>query len=212
MRLSPKYAFYSLVFALSFITCENGVSTKSNSRDFLHLVNDIPTWTEDSLVNVVIEIPAGTNLKYEVNKESGRLDIEQIHSQPRTVNYLPYPVNYGMIPGTLLAKEDGGDGDPLDVMVFGSAMDTASIASVRVIGLLRLLDGGEQDDKLLAILPKAHLSSIEDLDDFREMYPGALNIIEIWFINYKGPDQMKSQGWSRADEAGELLLKANASY
>lgn len=52
-------------------------------------------------INVVVEIPAGTNAKYEVNTKTGNLDWEIKKGKPRMVKYLAYPANYGMIPSTL---------------------------------------------------------------------------------------------------------------
>jgi inorganic pyrophosphatase len=122
-----------------------------------HLVRDFPPRTDAGLVNVVVEIPAGTNAKWEVVKESGRLEWEQRGGRPRVFDYLAYPGNYGMVPRTLLPKELGGDGDPLDVIVLGPALERGSVVAVRLIGILELLDGGEQDDKLIAVLPGAPL-------------------------------------------------------
>jgi len=57
-----------------------------------------------------------------------------------------------MIPQTLLSKENGGDGDPLDVIILGPSISRGSVVKAHLIGVLKLLDGGEQDDKLIAII------------------------------------------------------------
>ena len=55
-----------------------------------------------------------------------------------------------MIPGTLLPKDRGGVGNPLDVIVLGPAISRGTIVAVKPIGILKLLDDGEQDDKIIA--------------------------------------------------------------
>jgi inorganic pyrophosphatase len=84
-------------------------------------------------INVVIEIPTGTTAKWEVEKSTGHLKWEFVDGVPREVSYLGYPGNYGMIPRTLLPKELGGDGDPLDVIVLGPAVKRGTVLKTKII-------------------------------------------------------------------------------
>ena len=81
----------------------------------------------DNDIQVVIEIPTGTTAKWEVDKSDGLLHWQIKNGNPRIVEYLGYPGNYGMIPRTLLAKDSGGDGDPLDVIVLGPPVGGVSL-------------------------------------------------------------------------------------
>ncbi|WP_305810100.1 inorganic diphosphatase [Photobacterium kishitanii] len=130
-------------------------------------------------------------------------------------HYLGYPSNYGTIPNTALPKSLGGDGDPLDVLVLGSAMVQGSIVQVRLIGGLKMLDNGEQDDKLLAV-PITDQSPFKEINSIKEMqqhFPGVLTIIETWFSNYKGPDaKVDIQGLISKQEALDVLDKAIKHY
>lgn len=169
----------------------------------------------DGTVRAIVEIPTGTSAKWEVSKDDPKAVYwEYKDGQPRVVNYLGYPGNYGAIPGTALPKELGGDGDPLDVIVLGQAAPRGQIVDVRVIGVLKMLDGSEQDDKLLGVLAKdspfAHIETMAQLD---AEYPGVSQIIDLWFANYKGPDGgMKGQGFEEADVAQEVLQAAVANF
>jgi len=169
----------------------------------------------DGTVRAIVEIPTGTSAKWEVSKDDPKAVYwEYKDGQPRVVNYLGYPGNYGAIPGTALPKELGGDGDPLDVIVLGQAAPRGQIVDVRVIGVLKMLDGGEQDDKLLGVLAKdspfAHIETMAQLD---AEYPGVSQIIDLWFANYKGPDGgMEGQGFEEADVAQEVLQAAVANF
>jgi inorganic pyrophosphatase len=128
------------------------------------------------------------------------------------VDYLGYPGNYGMVPRTLLPKELGGDGDPLDVLVLGPAVPRGAVVRARVIGVLELFDGGEQDDKLLAVLEDTPFADIRDLRELDARFPGVSEIARIWFTNYKGPGVMESRGFGSAERALEILTAAMAAY
>lgn len=102
---------------LLFSACKD---TNNSHTDAINYLHDISAFTADSLIQVVIEIPAGTNQKWEVNKETGHIEWDQLTPDSmRIIDYLAYPANYGFVPQTLLSKESGGDGDPVDVFVLG---------------------------------------------------------------------------------------------
>lgn len=159
---------------------------------------------------MIIEIPAGTTAKYEMNKRAYSLQIDSINGQPRFIDYLGYPGNYGMIPNTLLPKSRGGDGDPLDVLLLGAAKQRGSIQKVIIIGVLELLDNGEQDDKLIAIPVQSKWSKISTIADLDEHYPGVKTIIATFFENYKGGKQMEIKGWGNVKKA-MLILQQSTS-
>ncbi len=163
-------------------------------------------------ITVVVEIPAGTNDKWEVDKTTGRLAWEQRDGRPRVVSFLPYPGNYGFIPRTLLSRESGGDGDPLDVIVLGPALPRGTVVSARLIGVLRMKDSGENDDKLLAVRLDGPFAAISTLAEFRASYPDALDIVAQWFGAYKGPGVMQVGDFADQAEARRILNEAMASF
>ena len=171
-------------------------------------------YTEDAvnqshdLVDIIVEIPAGTNAKWEMNHKTKRLEWEIQNETKRIVKYLGYPANYGMIPNTLLRKEDGGDGDPLDVILLGPAVERGSQVQAKLIGMLRLTDSGEQDDKLIAVSGDGPFSEIERISELDHTFPGVTDILRIWFTSYKGPDVMSSTGFETREEAIEILEAA----
>ena len=162
----------------------------------------------DGTVNVVVEIPTGTNEKWEVSKKTGDIEWEFKKGKPRIVKFLGYPTNYGMIPRTLLSKDKGGDGDPLDVILIGSYIPRGNIVSGKVIGVLKMLDGGEIDDKLLMIQKDSPLYKANSVEELKEEFPGALSIIEKWFESYKGPGEIKTNGYGSVFEAENVLNQA----
>lgn len=147
----------------------------------------------DSLL-AVIEIPAGSLQKWQMDKtRPGMLEWEREEdpasegTRLRTIQYLPYPFNYGALPGTLAAREQGGDGDPYDVLVLGAALAQGAAVNVRVLATLVMLDNGEKDNKLLAVLTDDPLyADVHSLAEFNLKFPGVTTIIETWFSHYKG--------------------------
>ena len=88
-----------------------------------------------------------------------------------------------MIPRTLLRKKDGGDGTALDVMLIGPAVPRGSTVRARSIGVIRVIDRGEQDDKILAVTHGPTMKGVYDVESLRLRYPGAAEIIGTWWAH-----------------------------
>lgn len=178
-----------------------------------HLVKDIPTFNKNNELNIIVEIPAGTNGKWEVNKETGNLEWEFKKGKPRVVQYLPYVGNYGMIPQTLSPEQEGGDGDPLDVVLLGEAEARGEITNGKLIGVMLMKDHGETDDKLLAVAEGSVFENINSVSELQEKFPGVLLILQTWFTSYKGPgEDMKIDGFLNKKDADKILEAAIDGY
>ena len=177
-----------------------------------NLLTDFVPLFDDGDINAVVEIPSGTVDKWEVDKTDGQVKWEMVDNKPRVVDYIGYPGNYGMIPQTILPKELGGDGDPLDVLVLGPPVERGSVIKCKLIGVLYLLDRGEQDDKLIAVQSGSSLYHVNSLEELDSNYIGISTIIQTWFTNYKDPDKMKSKGFDNTDKALEILHSAINEY
>lgn len=177
-----------------------------------HFVRDYPPRNTAGDLMVVVEIPTGSIAKWEVDAQSGDLVWELRNGKPREVRYLGYPGNYGMIPRTLLPIDAGGDGDPLDVLVLGAAVPRGSVIAARPIGMLRMLDNGEQDDKIIAVAAGTEFEAVASLAELRQEFPGAAEIVELWFTNYKGPGEMVSRGLVGLEEANAIIQTAIDAY
>ena len=177
-----------------------------------NILFDYPAIAEAGLVNLLVEIPAGTQQKWEAMKSGDGLKWDRKDGQLRVIKYLPYPGNYGMIPRTLLPREAGGDGDPLDVIMLGSSVPRATVIAVKPIAVLRLLDDGEQDDKILAVPLEGPMSDVNSLAELNQRYSGVTQIIELWFTRYKGPGRMESQGYANSDAAWEMINISSSAF
>lgn len=152
---------------------------------------------EDGLINVVVEIPAGTNHKIEYNNATNSFENDLIDGQIRVIDFLPYPGNYGFVPSTYMNPVDGGDGDALDILVIGEAVPSGTILKAIPIGTLKLRDRGEVDTKIIAVPADEtkRTMKVADFQTFLLQYDAAKQIIEDWFLNYKGFGKTEFIGW-----------------
>jgi inorganic pyrophosphatase len=141
----------------------------------LHAWHDVtPGEKLPSIFTAVIEIPMGSSVKYELDKQTGLLRLDRI-----LYSAVYYPANYGFIPQTL-AEDD----DPLDVLVLcQEAVAPLTLVSARAIGLMTMLDGGKADHKILAV-------AIDDPEyngftEASELPPHRLNMLRRFFQDYK---------------------------
>ncbi len=171
---------------------------------------DFPTFSSNNTINVVIEIPAGTNAKVEYNKKLEKLKVDQRDGKDRIIQYLPYPGNYGFIPSTYSDPSTGGDGDPLDALVVSSSLLSGSVVETIPIAVLKLMDNDEQDYKVICIpsAKKLQTVSANTFTEFSGKYPDALKIIELWFSNYDTTDTVTIKGWGDEKEALAEINKA----
>ena len=153
----------------------------------------------------VIEIPAGGFTKYEIDKDTGHLMVDRFVSMP-----VAYPANYGSICQSL-----GGDDDPLDVLVLSrEPIHPGAILEVRPVGILKTVDGGETDDKILAV-PTADVdSTYAPIRDIEDLAPAEKQRIAEFFQVYKrmGKKVVEVKGWGHAAEARTLLTRAFEAY
>ena len=196
--------YFCFIFLL--ISCNN----TSDVRSFL---DDYEPINAQGSINAVVEISSGTLEKWEVDKKSGKIERDIENGRHRKINYLGYPSNYGMIPRTQLPKELGGDGDPLDVLILGEPIPRGSVVQVKLIGVMNMLDDGERDDKLIAVLTdKTIFSNIDNIEEFDRLFPGSLLIIRTWFANYKGGNRISFIGFGEKDIAEKILFDAIENY
>ena len=206
-------SLFTVCVLILLYACGNSRRIENASIETHNFLHDIAPFTADSLVNVVIEIPAGTNQKWEVDKVTGQIAWEQVTPDSfRVVNYLPYPANYGFVPQTLLPEGTGGDGDPVDVFVLGSSRDRSEIANVRIVGIIHMLDDDEVDSKLLAVDVNKPDLDAHTYDMLVTAYPGVVDIIKIWLSNYKGPNRGKIISVNDERDAIRFLKTSHIHY
>lgn len=124
--------------------------------------------------NTVIEIPFGSSVKYELDKQSGMIKLDRV-----LYSAAYYPANYGFIPQTL-AEDD----DPLDILVFcQEPVVPLTIIHARTIGLMTMIDSGKRDHKIIAIA--THDPEFNSYKEASEMPPHRLQMLRRFFQDYK---------------------------
>ena len=142
-----------------------------------------------NLVSMLIEIPAGTLEKWEYNPNTKLIERDTKNGKARTIHYLGYPANYGIILNTFSSIQEGGDGDPLDVFLLGHPVDKGVIKEVKIIGYIEMLDEQKTDNKFIAVSNDDNLFwNINDVSELQTEYPELIQIIKVWLKNYKGSD------------------------
>jgi len=126
------------------------------------------------IVPVIVEVPKGSKTKYELDKKSGLIRVDRI-----LFSSVHYPANYGFIPQTYC-----DDRDPLDALVLGQeAIVPLAIMRARPIGVMKMRDQNEEDDKIIAVHvddPEyAHYNAIEELP------PHRMEEVRRFFLDYK---------------------------
>ena len=177
-----------------------------------HFIKDYKALKKDGSVNVVVEIPAGTTEKWEVSKLSGILSREFYMGSPRVISHTPYPVNYGMIPQTVLPVSRGGDGDPLDAIILGDPLVKGDVIKAKILGVMRMTDGGEQDDKIISVPLNSVLSNYNNIEHLNNERPEILENIKDWFIQYKGKNVVKFINFESKEKANSLVKESNKYY
>ena len=141
----------------------------------VHPWHDVSIGNEaPDIVTGIIEIPKNCRAKYELDKDSGMLILDRV-----LYSSINYPANYGFIPRTYC-----DDNDPLDILVV-SQIDIVPMCLVdaKVIGVMRMLDGGEMDDKIIAVA--ANDMSVNHITDISELPPHSVKELRSFFEDYK---------------------------
>ncbi|EAI2146066.1 inorganic diphosphatase [Campylobacter lari] len=157
-------------------------------------------------LNAVIEIPYGSNIKYELDKESGAIMVDRV-----MYSAMFYPANYGFIPNTL-----ADDGDPIDVLVLNEyPIQAGAVIPCRLIGVLLMEDESGMDEKLLAV-PVSKIDprydNIKSLDDLSK---ASLDKIKNFFETYKmlEPNKwVKVKEFAGIEKASEILENSIKNY
>ena len=169
-------------------------------------ISKIKAGSNPDKLNAVIEIPYGSNIKYEIDKDSGAVVVDRV-----LYSAMFYPANYGFIPSTL-----ADDGDPADVLVLNEyPLQAGSVIPCRLIGVLVMEDESGMDEKLLAV-PVTKIDprydGIKSIDDLPK---ATLDKIKNFFDTYKmlEPNKwVKVKGFEDAKKAQDILDKAIKAY
>lgn len=157
-------------------------------------------------INAVVEIPQGSSIKYEIDAQTGKLEVDRLIGSASV-----YPFSYGFIPETL-----ADDGDALDVMIISDKpTETESIIIVRPIGVLWMEDEHGKDEKILAVPIEETDSAYSNFKDLKDLDLSIQEKIKLFFKQYK---EMEAKHWSKVQNFGdknqaiEAIKRATEKY
>ena len=158
---------------------------------------------QPDIVNAVIEISKGSKAKYELDKKTGMLKLDRV-----LFSSVFYPANYGFIPKTL-----GEDHDPLDIVVLSQcAIVPMCMVRARVVGVMRMIDHGEGDDKIIAVAEDD--MSMSGIRNVKEISPHFNSELKHFFEEYKALEDktVLVEDFQDADTAKEIVLQSIRNY
>lgn len=157
-----------------------------------------PGDVDGGIVNVVIEIPKGSSHKIEWNRELAVMQLDRV--EPAIFSK---PTNYGFIPQTL-----DEDGDELDALIVtDEPLPTGIFLEAKVIGVMRFVDDGEVDDKVV-VVPADDRHNGDAINSLTDLPKQLLDQIEYHFNHYKDlkkPGSTVVKGWGDVDEAKVII-------
>jgi inorganic pyrophosphatase len=156
-----------------------------------------------NIVQGIIEIPQNTRAKYELDKASGMLILDRV-----LYSSMYYPANYGFIPQTYC-----DDKDPLDIVVLSQIQVVPlCIVSAKVIGVMRMLDGGELDDKIIAVAEND--MSVNHFNDISELPEHFFAELRNFFEDYKKLEnkEVQVEAFQGAEVARQIVTQSLLDY
>lgn len=173
----------------------------------LNLLHVLPPFAneEKNIINTIVEINSGSINKYEIITESGQLKLDRVG-----YSSLAYPFAYGAIPQTW-----DYDGDPLDVEIVNviEPLVPGCLVEARIIGVMKFEDGGEVDDKIIAVLADDRRSDhIQSVDDLGEQFKKESTYFWEHIKYLKKPGTGITKGFFDANEAISVIKECEKRY
>ena len=177
------------------------------SKFMYNLIHVLPSFADEEkgVINTIVEVSAGSINKYELITESGQLKLDRVG-----YSSLAYPFTYGAIPCTW-----DEDNDPLDVVIVNvtEPLVAGSLVEARIIGVMKFIDSGEVDDKIIAVLNddkrSDHIASYKDLGEYWEKE------VKYYWENYKAlkkPGTGVVETFHEKDEAIKIVKESMDRY
>jgi inorganic pyrophosphatase len=171
----------------------------------MNLLHGIKPRSKNGDYNMIVENPSGVSTKYEVNKEYGIIGLDRFLHIP-----MAFPFEYGFIPQSWNKSDD----DPIDIMALMSGSTfVGCLLQVRIVGMYKLIDTGEIDNKVLAVCSHDKMfNEVETIEDLPGYY---LKEIEFFWQNYKNltpGKETEGRGWADRTDAVKFVDKAIKNY
>ena len=177
------------------------------SKYMLNLLHVLPVYEkkDDAVINCIVEVSKGSLNKYELITEAGVLKLDRVG-----YSSMSYPFTYGAIPQTWDL-----DNDPLDVEIIGVTewLVPGSVVEARVIGVMKFEDGGETDDKIIAVLAgDKRMDHVTDVSQLGDYFQKETQYYWEHYKDLKKPGTGKVEGFFGKDEAMKIIDECAERY
>ncbi len=165
-----------------------------------NLYHRIPTGDKvPEEINVIIEIPEGSHMKYEYDHDLGIFALDRVNYAP-----MPFPTNYGFVPQCW----NSDDNDPADAIVVASyPIDQGVLVRCQVLGMLEMIDSGEKDDKIVCVpVDDERLREVNSIEDFPAHFRKQMEYYFAYYKKIKGKD-VEVKGFLSKEEAFGKITK-----
>lgn len=173
-----------------------------NNRENMNLLHDVDPGDRD-IIHAIVEIPRGSKNKYEIDKETGIIALDRAMHTAQD-----YPIDYGFVPQTWW-----DDDDALDIAIITTyPLYPGMLARTRPVGILRMEDDGESDDKILSVpADDARFDGVQDIGDVNKH---TIKEIQHFFETYKQIQgkEVKIQGVGSAEDAKKAFDRSRERY
>ena len=192
-------SFYSQFIILMTIACAMGCN--STSQESNQQYKSKKTFDSEKLY-AVVEVPAGSSYSTYYNFVK-----QELEAVTDTMEYLPFPGNYGFILRPDAMEKSLRRTDHLSCLILSSAITEKEVVEVYSIGVLTLEKDGIEEHIIISIPVEKEQQTmpIEDFVDFMTKYEAVRYQIQHWFLNHKGPNKVHIKGWEDEEFAGRLI-------
>lgn len=171
---------------------------------------DLPTYSaERHLLQVVVEMPAGTNQEQRYNPEAHQFEPVRQAGASQAVEFLPVPGNLGFIPGTRTSAVISAAPHPVPALVLAESQPAGTVQEVLPVALLLLDVGGSLEQVVLAVPARPAQRILPDATDWATLnrrYPGVRQSLSLWFQHRGRPGETRIAGW-KDEKAAEQFVR-----
>ncbi|MET4106601.1 inorganic diphosphatase [Hymenobacter sp. UYP22] len=170
---------------------------------------DLPTYSaERKLLQVVVEMPAGTNRIQRYNPAIQEFEPQQQAGSDDLIEFLPVPGNLGFVPATQVPALAAGATQPLPALVLAEAQPAGTVLEVTPVALLTLDINGALQSVLLAVPARPGQRTLPEATDWAALnkhYPGLRSSLSLWFQHRTRPTETRIVGWKDEKEAEKYV-------
>jgi inorganic pyrophosphatase len=153
--------------------------------------SSLPLYSQDHMVQAVVEITAGTDFAVNYNLETDRFEVTTDEDSLGTTESIPYPCNIGFIPSTLVREVNQHDSDAIEVLILSKPLETGDVIEIQPVGIVTVRTH-DQPGHLIVAIPCEKEDQTINADNLAELsgnYPEIFTIIGDW-IRSSDPEHM----------------------